>query len=125
MYDLPDTIRTDYRSARKVRYVDPSAYAVMIGKMLEKICLDNKAKGKTLLNKLEHMHSQGVIPDHIFGIATSIRKLRNIGAHQSVVELLDKDIPLLDDLAETLLHYLYVIPKLQDKAVKILENNRR
>ena len=124
VYDLPGKLRTDYESARKVRHVDPHAYAVMLGRVLERICLDKKAKGKTLFNKLEYMYSHGLIPDHIYGIANNIRKLRNIGAHQSSVALRKEDIPLLDDLAETLLHYLYIIPKIQEKAAKILGNNR-
>lgn len=120
VYDLPQNIRKDYESARKVRQVDPHAYAVMIGRLLEGICLDRKAIGKTLFSKLEYMYSQDIIPEHIYSIATSIRKLRNVGAHQSAVELRKKDIPLLDDLTETLLHYLYIIPKLQEKAGQIL-----
>ena len=45
---LGDSIKKAYEAAMKVRHVDANAYGVLIGRLLEMICEDRKAKGKDL-----------------------------------------------------------------------------
>ncbi len=121
-FDLPGKIRDEYDIARKVRYVDPNAYAVMLGKVLERICIDRKADGNSLYQKLEFLHLKGEIPTHLIDIAHSIRTLRNIGAHTSFKKLNKQDSFMLDNLVQALLSYLYIVPKLAAKAKQRIEN---
>lgn len=113
---LPKSIAREYESAMKVRKIDANAYGVLMGRLLEIVCEDRQAEGRTLNDKLADLSSKGEIPDKLVSVAKSIRQLRNHGAHATLGGLSASDVPVLDDLARAILEYLYSAPELVRRA---------
>lgn len=115
---LPDTIKKAYDAANKVRTIDTNAYAVLIGRLLELICVDRNASGKFLSDRLTDLANKGEIPKKLIGVSSSLRTLRNIGAHATLGELTTGEIPILDNLCRAILEYVYSAPFLVEEAEK-------
>ena len=107
---LPDEIGRAYDAARKVRNVDPNAYGVLLGRLLELVCQDRNATGKSLGNKLKDLASRHEIPDKLRGVAEGLRNLRNVGAHPTLGELTPAELPIMDNLCRAILEYVYSAP---------------
>lgn len=118
---LPEKIKAAYEGANKVKGIEPNAYAVLLGRVLELICEDRGADGKSLFERLENLADKGEIPRPLVLMAHSLRSLRNIGAHASLGELSPTEIPFLDDLCRAILEYVYSGPQLIE-AVRIRLN---
>ncbi len=113
---LPAPVTTAYQAANKVRSIDPNAYAVLLGRVLELVCQHRNAEGDTLYRKLEDLGNKGDIPRPLVEMAHELRQLRNVGAHASLGELTAKEIPFLDDLCRAILEYVYSAPELVQRA---------
>lgn len=80
--------------------------------MLDLVCIDKKAEGKTLHEKLKDIAGKGIMPDQLADMAHQLRQLRNIGAHANLGELTDEEIPILESLSRAVLEYVYSAPAL-------------
>lgn len=118
---LPHRIQHSYEVSLKVRAIDPNAYAVLLGRILEMVCEDREASGSSLQKRLEDLAVKGEIPDRLVEVAHNLRQLRNVGAHASLVELTRDEVPILDDLCKAILEYVYNIPYLINKAEQQLK----
>jgi hypothetical protein len=118
---LPYSVQKAYEAALKARSIDANAYAILLGRMLEAVCEDRKAKGKDLYDKLVVLAEKGEIPNNLVGVAHELRKLRNVGVHEPLGGLSKDEIPILDDLSRAILEYLYIAPSLARKAVMHLK----
>jgi len=107
---LPPLVRKHREAARRVKGLDPSFYALGIRRMLEAMCLEENAEGKSLYEQLQFLANEGRLPQTLVDVTTQLRKLGNIGAHVSDVEVLETDVPLIHDLAEAMLEFLYRAP---------------
>ena len=92
----------------------------IIGQPFACTAFDRSANGKSLSEKLNDLASKGEIPQKLVDVASSLRQLRNVGAHATLGELTDKEIPLLDDLCKAILEYVYSAPFLVKKAEESL-----
>jgi hypothetical protein len=117
---MPIPIRIAYSAALKVKTIDANAFGVLIGRMLEMICEDRKAKGHTLNEKLSDLSSKGEIPVNLVGVANGLRNMRNIGAHAGLGELTEEEIPILNNLSKAIIEYVYSAPYLANLAQKRL-----
>ena len=70
---------------------------------------------------LSDLVKKGEIPHKLQDVAGNLRKLRNVGAHAVVGELTAQEIPIVDDLANALLQYVYGAPYLVVKAEERLK----
>lgn len=104
---LPIKIARAYEAARRIRTIDPNAYAVLAGRVVELVCDERGAKGKYLSDKLRDLADRNEIPPNLVPVATTLRELRNVGAHSSLGELTAGEVPLLDDLVRSILEYVY------------------
>jgi len=118
---LPPDVGREYQSACKVRNVDSNAFGVLIGRVIDKVCLDRGAVGKTLSKRIESLAKMGEIPEKLSDMAHNLRKLRNIGAHADLGDLTDDEVPVLDDLCRAILEYVYAAPKLIEQVELRLE----
>jgi hypothetical protein len=57
------------------------ASIVMCRRALEQFCLDKRASGRTLRDKLQFLASQGVLSSEVVDLANEIRYFGNYGAH--------------------------------------------
>lgn len=118
---MPDTIQRAFEAAKRVRAVDVNAYGMLLGRLIELICADRKAKGKTLAAKLKNLSERGEIPTKLVPVADSLRNLRNIGAHPELGELTPVELPILDNLCKALVEYVYSAPYLVTQAEHCLQ----
>lgn len=117
---LPTNIQREWDAAMRVRRVSPNAFAVLLGRVLDQICIDHKAEGKFLHNRIDHLVSSGTLPESLKQVAHGLKDLRNFGAHGNLGDLDPKDAPLLESLCRALLMYLYTVPALSLDAQKRL-----
>jgi hypothetical protein len=117
---LPRSVREAYEAAQNVKHISVNAYGVLLGRVLEIICDDRGAIGDTLDEKLKDLAEKKEIPEKLVDIATGIRQLRNIGAHVSLGELTEQEVPILNDLTRAILDYVYSAPHLASVAASSL-----
>lgn len=117
---LPRTIERAYQAALRVRQIDPNAYGVLAGRLLDLVCEDRHASGDTLDQRLKSLADKGDIPTKLVSVAAGLRKLRNVGAHANLGELTEAELPVLDDLTRAILEYVYSAPLLAEDAEKRL-----
>jgi hypothetical protein len=107
---VPARVRTRLDAALKVKKLDPDFYAVGIRRMLETVCNEERAKGRDLFAKLDDLADKGRIPDMLAEVAHELRRLGNLGAHDEDVSVAHEDVPVIEDLADAVLEYLYRAP---------------
>jgi hypothetical protein len=121
---LPDEIDEAYQAACEVKNINSNAFGVLIGRVIDEVCLDRGATGKTFYERLESLAESGEIPERLCDIAHNLRKLRNIGAHADLGNLTEAEVPVLDDLCRAILEYVYAAPKLIEQVELRLEELR-
>lgn len=108
---VPKEIEISYSEAGKVKKISPIAFAILIRRALEILCLERKAVGKDLYEKIRSLAKMSVVPTTIADMADAIRSLGNDSAHDSEPQIDDKDVADLDDFFVTVVEYVYVAPK--------------
>ena len=119
---LPDKILNAYLAAEKVKTIDVNAYAILVRRLLELICLDRLAKGKTLALMLNDLSDKGEIPGKLVKVAEGLKNFGNIGAHAGSGELTENEIPIVNALCSAILEYVYSAPHLATLAEQKLKN---
>ncbi len=115
---LPENVDKAYRAAIKVRGVDTNAYAVLLRRVLEIVCIDRSAEGKTLHEQLIYLAEKDELPSKLGDLAKNLRLMGNIGAHATVGDLSENEVPYLDALCRAVLEYIYSAPKLLEEVEK-------
>ena len=107
-YFLPKEVKQNYLEAKKVQNISAVSFAILIRKSLEQICKDKNAKGSNLSAMIADLSKREVLPKKMVELATLIRQLGNVSAHDSYpVDFWDVD--LLDELFHFIADYIYVI----------------
>lgn len=122
---LPEKIQKEYSAALKVKSLSPGSYAVLIRRVLELVCRDRNAAGRTLNEQLKDLVKKGEIPGKLADIAHQLRTFGNIGAHAMETEIEPRDIPVLDKLSRALLEFVYSAPFLLKEAAELLAKKNR
>lgn len=122
---MPKKLETAYQAAIRVKSIDANAFGVLIGRLLELVCSDRNAKGKTLNEGLTDLAARGEIPAKLVAVANGIRNLRNVGAHPMLGELTAAEVPVLDGLCRAILEYVYSAPSLAKQAEERLAHLKK
>lgn len=122
---LPEPIHQSYKEALKVKHVSSNAFGVLLGRIIEQVCLDKHAAGDTFYEMIKYLSEIGEIPDKLVQVAHRIRKLRNIGAHAGLGDLTESEIPALHALCDAILTYIYTTPNMIDDVERRLEKLQR
>jgi hypothetical protein len=122
---LPDKVQQAFEATLRVRYLDPSACAVLAGRTLEAICKEQKAEGQHLNDKLRELAKTGRIPQTLFDMAQQLKDIRNLAAHSDDGdEVTSDDVPLILDFLDAIMEYLYHAPaKLAAVRTRLAKNN--
>jgi hypothetical protein len=118
---LPTKILNAYKAAEKVKTIDVNAYAILMRRLLELICIDRKAKGNTLAVMLKDLSNKNEIPAKLVDVANGLKNFGNIGAHAKIGELSEEEIPILSALITAILEYIYSAPFLASSAEEKLK----
>lgn len=117
---LPETIEKAYRASLKVKTIDANAYGVLVRRVLEMVCSDRDATGRTLNDKLKDLASKSEIPTKLVDVADKLRAFGNVGAHAELGDLTTEEVPIVEDLCRAILDYIYTAPYLAQRAEKSL-----
>ena len=115
---VPDTIIKTFRKAIELKLYDEESCLIKLRKTLELICNDQNADGNNLLEKITNISEKGIIPVTLTSASTIIRKLGNIGAHESDININSNEIKCVIELVEYIIQYIYVLPKEIEKIDK-------
>lgn len=107
---LPDKVRMRREAADRVRRFDPGLYAVAIRRMLETVFNDQGAKGRDLFHKADDLVKKGRLPPNIAVAVSHLRDIGKYGAHDEEIEVAKDDVPLIENLADTVLEFVYRSP---------------
>lgn len=122
---LPPEVAKGYEAALKVRNVEANAFGVLVRRVLELVCADRGAEGRTLHDQLNCLVERDEIPRQLADMAHSLRAFGNIGAHASAGELTSAEVPFLDKLCEAVLEYVYYAPRLLQEVGKHLDTIKK
>lgn len=122
---LPEAIEKEFNEAEAVRTASPNAYALLTRRVLEAVCEDRQADGKTLHAGLVDLAQRGEIPEKLAEVAQSLRQLGNVGAHYKAGSLTVEDLPSLEALCRAVLEYVYAAPRLVTQAESLIEEVRK
>jgi hypothetical protein len=120
---LPAGVQKAWDASMRVRKIDPNAFAVLLGRVLDAICADQHAVGDSLYMRIEHLAESGRLPERLKAVAHGLRGLRNFGADGDLGQLEAKDVPLLESLCQALLMFLYTVPALAKDAQERLDRS--
>lgn len=122
---LPEKIKSAFQAAEKVKTIDVNAYAILMRRLLELVCLDRKSSGDTLAKMLADLASKNEIPTKLVDVAKGLKNFGNIGAHAGSGELSEKEIPIVNALIKAILEYIYSAPFLATIAETKLNEIKR
>ena len=124
---LPKRVRQEYELALKARHGDSNAYGVLLGRVLEAVFHDKKAKGYMLGQQLKDLAERNALPPEIITFAEKLNKLRAFGAHFNAGKLTAKDVPIMEKLAKVILESVYSAPHIirqAEKAINKVDNKK-
>jgi hypothetical protein len=107
---LPEKVRKRLEAADRVRRLDPGLYAVAIRRMLETVFNDQGAEGRDLFHKAEDLVKKGQLPPNIAVAVSHLRDIGKYGAHDEEIEVAKDDVPLIENLADAVLEFVYRSP---------------
>lgn len=114
--NLPATIHKALLSALRVKAIDPNSFGMLLGRVLDQLCLDQRAQGRTLFERLNDLSEKGILPRKIVDVANGLRDFRNVGSHANLGELTSNEVPLMESLVRVVLEYVYEAPAMVAQA---------
>jgi DNA polymerase III gamma/tau subunit len=109
---LPSLVEKSYAIATKLRKIEPIASVIFSRKSLEAICVNQKATGRDLKDRIDNLAQKGAIPELLKEAAHSVRLLGNEGAHELEAEVSTDDAETLLALCDAIIGYVYEAPQL-------------
>ncbi len=122
---VPEKVRKNYLEARKVKKISYASFAVLIGRVLEQVCLDQKAKGRTLRENLEDLAKREIIPKNLASMTDILRTLRNVSAHANDYDIEWEEVNAMDDFLVAIIEYVYVAPEKIKRLNESMKKKRR
>ena len=116
MYLLPDTVLKIYKETHGALCARLNILAgIGIRVLIESVCKEKEAQGKTLENKIDGLVIKGILTSDSAETLHSTRLLGNKSAHE-IVAANDVELDIAMDIVENLIKSVYVIP---EKAKKL------
>lgn len=111
IYDLPHGVARIYRQTHEALCGKLSILAGMgLRAILEAVCSERKAEGKSLYDRIQTLANQGVVTREGANILHSIRLLGNKAAHETKANT-EEELFAAFDVIEHLLKAVYIIPR--------------
>lgn len=117
---LPEPVSKAFDAAQRVKNIEANAFGVLLRRVMEIVCKDRGAQGRSLSEQLNDLSNRGEIPAKLVDVANGVRHLGNVGAHAGVGELTAEEVSILDDLTRAVLEYVYSAPLLAQRAAERL-----
>lgn len=107
---IPAEILRNFKKSLELRTIDEESCLVKLRKTLELICRNQSASGHDLSEMISDLFSKGVLPKTLKSASTITRKLGNLGAHESNVEITTNELESDIKMVEYIIQYIYILP---------------
>ena len=107
---VPSNILKSFRKSLELKSIDSESCLVKLRKTIELICNDKKATGHDLNEKIKKLFELGILPPTLKSASNITRKLGNMGAHESEVEISITELSSTIKLVEYIIKYIYILP---------------
>lgn len=110
-YGIPDNIKAAFESALKVKNIDTNSCLLSLRRVLEIICKDQGAEKNNLESMIKELLEKGKLPPQMEDACWIIRQLGNKVAHSDNVIIYSYKVDQTINFLETIMGYLYTLPK--------------
>ncbi|MEG1725861.1 MAG: DUF4145 domain-containing protein [Anaerovoracaceae bacterium] len=107
---VPPLIKNAFDAAVQTKGIDQAICALSLRRVLEMICKEKAAKGKTLFDQIDNLISEKILPEMMKDVLDVIRIFGNEAAHGDEVFFSLYDVEQLIDYVATVINYLYSLP---------------
>lgn len=107
---VPNNILKSFKKSLELKTIDPESCLVKLRKTLELICNDKNAPGHDLNEKIKNLFESGILPSTLKSASNITRKLGNMGAHVSDVDISTNELSSTIKLVEYIIKYIYILP---------------
>jgi Domain of unknown function (DUF4145) len=115
LFWIPDNVRRIYREVLDAMNASFRLLAAVgLRTLIEAICVDQKANGRNLENRIDALADLGALSKTQAAMLHSHRFLGNLAAHEISAPEAAELVAALE-IAETVIKILYVIPKLRER----------
>ena len=118
---VPKNIKTAFESALKVKNIDPAICSLALRRVLEAICKEKGANGKTLELMIADMIDRGILPQMFDDACWIVRQLGNSAAHGDNAKFTVHQVDQTIDFMQNILNYLYSLPVKMQKMRSAIE----
>ena len=115
---IPQNVIINFERAIDLKNRDKESCLIKLRKTIEMLCLDKNAEGDNLYHKLIYLSEIGILPKTLNSASALARKLGNIGAHESNIDISSTELRSVIELVEYIIQYIYVLPKEIEKLEK-------
>ncbi|MBN1181124.1 MAG: DUF4145 domain-containing protein [Bacteroidales bacterium] len=107
---IPFEIQREFDAAVKTKGIDRSICLLSLRRVLEIVCKDKKASGKTLEQKIESLVISGILPAGLNDACWIIRQLGNTAAHGDKQIFSEHQTEQVISFVSVVIEYLYSLP---------------
>lgn len=108
---IPHDVISNFIKAVNLKKHDEESCLIKLRKTLEMLCIDQKAEGSNLYEKISYLSEKNILPATLNSASTLTRKLGNIGAHEANLEINSTELKSVIDLVEYIIEYIYILPR--------------
>lgn len=114
---IPDEIANELEVLRKLSRLDINSFLVCCRRILEKVCSDLGAKKDTLYKMVDELEKNDKLSVTIKELAYCLRKVGNVGAHDSQKKVEELDLWKIQKSLFIVLDYFYIAPSLSKELI--------
>ena len=122
---VPENIKTAFESALKVKNIDLAICSLALRRVLEAICKEKGANGKTLELMISDMINRGILPQMFDDACWIVRQLGNSAAHVDSAKFTVYQVDQTIDFMQNIISYLYSLPVKMQKMRSTVEAEKQ
>lgn len=122
---LPRDVAKAYEASVTTFYASPSAFVLMARRTLEFMCIDRKANGYGLRDKLKDLSKRGELPQILSDAAEKIKEFGDASAHRPDSEFSQDEAQIIRDLCDAILEHIYEAPALVSRVRENIQKLKR
>lgn len=122
---VPKEIYSAFEAAIRTKGIDYSICLLSLRRVLEMICKEKEARGKTLEDKIDDLVNKKVFPEKISDACWIIRQMGNSAAHADKIEVYALEVEQVIDYVSTIINYLYSMPHRVSKMKQRIEDRKK
>lgn len=121
---VPKEIYSAFESAIRTKGIDHAICMLSLRRVLEMICKEKGAEGKTLEKMIDDLIAKGILSSAFADACWIIRQLGNSAAHADDTVIYGYQVEQVIEYVSTIINYLYSMPHRVAKLKKNIEEKK-